>query len=136
QLPGPPPWHPSVLVPDAALPEPAPPGGLSSDRGPIEGKGMWVWQMPATEGGDVAAIVRRARAAGLRQLWVRVGDSRQGFYGTSVLDRLVPAAHRAGLAVLGWGFPYLYDPVADRARTERALAWPAPAESRPEGFTA
>ena len=66
---------------------------------------MWVWQMPATEGGDVAAIGRRARAAGLRQLWVRVGDSRQGFYGASVLDRLVPAAHRAGMAVLGWGFP-------------------------------
>jgi len=134
--PVPPPWHPSVLVPEAALPEPAPPGGLSADRGPIEGKGMWVWQMPATEGGDVAAIVRRARAAGLRQLWVRVGDSRHGFYGASVLDRLVPAAHRAGMAVVGWAFPYLYDPVADGAWTGRALDWRAADGSRLDGFSA
>ena len=97
---------------------------------------MWVWQLTATERGDVAAIVRRARAAGLRQLWVRVGDSRHGFYGAPVLDRLVPAAHRAGLAVVGWGFPFLYDPAADGAWTEQALGWRAADGSRLDGFSA
>jgi len=134
--PGPPPWRPQVAVPETALPEPAPPGALSADRAAIEGKGMWVWQLPATERGDVGAIVRRARAAGLRQLWVRVGDSREGFYGGPVLDRLVPAAHRAGMAVVGWGFPYLYDPAADGAWTQQILGWRAPDGSTLDGFSA
>src|SRR5207302_6356937 len=77
-------------------------------------------------GGDAAKIVARAKAAGLRQLWVRVGDSRDGFYGASVLAGLVPDAHRQGLAVIGWGFPYLYDPAADAAWTRAALDWRGP----------
>jgi hypothetical protein len=119
-----------------ALPVPLPPPTLGADRAPIEGKGMWLWQLPATERGDVGAIVGRARAAGLRQLWVRVGDSRLGFYGASGLDRLVPAAHRAGLAVVGWGFPYLYDPAADGTWTRQVLEWRAADGSTLDGFSA
>src|SRR5207302_10871960 len=52
------------------------------------------------------------------------------------LAALVPAAHRAGLAVMGWGFPYLYDPVGDAAWTEQALGWRGPNGSRLDGFAA
>ena len=121
--PPPAPWHPAVLVPDSALPTP---GAAPPRRVPVTavtGKGMWIWQLAATEGGDPGAIVAAAKHAGLRQLWVRVADSQNGFYGAAVLSQLVPLAHRNGIAVIGWGFPYLYDPVADAAWTVQALDW-------------
>jgi hypothetical protein len=96
---------------------------------------MWIWKFKQSEGGDAAAIVARAKAAGLRQLWVRVGDSQDGFYGASVLDSLVPAAHKAGLAVIGWGFPYLHDPMSDAAWSIDAVKWRAADGSRLDGFS-
>lgn len=129
------PWHPAVLVPDAALPAPTPPATRTASLVPIAGKGMWIWKYRLTEGGDAAAIVTRARAAGLRQLWVRVGDSKDGFYAASVLDGLVPLAHHQGISVIGWGFPYLYDPAGDAAWSRAALDWRGPDGSRLDAFS-
>jgi hypothetical protein len=124
-----------VLVPEARLPAPLPPSEPLADLDPIEGKGMWVWKYRQTDGGDADAIVARAVAAGLHQLWVRVGDSRDGFYGADVLAELLPRAHAQGLAVIGWGFPYLWDPVGDAAWTGDVLAWRA-ADGEPlDGFS-
>lgn len=131
-----PPWHPAHLVPDSALPPAPGPLPRRASLAPIAGKGMWIWQAAATEGGDVSRIVSAARAAGLHQIWVRVADSQNGFYGASLLDRLVPAAHRSGLAVIGWGFPYLFDPVADARWTDAALSWTGPGGSRLDGWSA
>ena len=124
------------LVPDADIPPETAPAPWTADVRAVTGKGMWVWQLPATEGGDVAAIVRRATGAGLHQIWVRVADSKDGFYAASDLAVLVPAAHRAGVAVIGWGFPYLYDPVADAVWTLDAVQWTGPDGSRLDGFSA
>ncbi|HYX44474.1 MAG TPA: hypothetical protein VE760_05475, partial [Acidimicrobiales bacterium] len=124
--PSPPGWRPSVLVPEAELPAPLPPSAWVADLSPLTGKGMWVWKYRQTEQGDPDAIVARAVSAGLRQLWVRIGDSRDGFYGAEVLAGLVPRAHAAGLAVVGWGFPYLWDPVGDARWSAEALAWRGP----------
>jgi len=96
---------------------------------------MWVWKYRQTEGGNADAIVARAVAAGLSQLWVRVGDSRDGFYGADVLAALVPAAHARGLAVIGWGFPYLWDPAGDARWTADALAWRGPGGATLDGFS-
>ena len=119
-------WRPSVLVPESDLPAPLVPSPWVADVSPLRGKGMWVWKYRQTEQGDPDAIVARAVAAGLQQLWVRVGDSRDGFYGAEVLTELVPRAHAAGLAVVGWGFPYLWDPVGDARWSAEALAWRGP----------
>jgi len=131
-----PPSHPAVLVPESALPAPPWPTLRVHDLSAISGKGMWIWQWSQTEGADAAAVVARARAAGLHQLWVRVADSFDGFYGAAELDALVPAAHRAGLAVIGWGFPYLYDPVGDAGWTRAALDWRGPGGAELDGFSA
>lgn len=134
--PPPPPWHPAVEVPAAALPAVTPPAPWKSDLSPITGKGMWIWQWPATDGGNPAAIVHDATRAGLHQVWIRVADSMNGFYGASELDALVPAAHAAGLQVMAWGFPYLYDPVGDAGWTAEVLAWRSPAGQEVDGFSA
>jgi hypothetical protein len=133
--PGPPPWHPAVLVPESALPAPVPAPARQAGLAAIDGKGMWIWKIKATEAGDIAAIVSKASARGLSQLWVRVGDSRDGFYAAATLDALVPAAHAAGLAVVGWGFPHLYDPAGDAAWTAQALDWRSPGGQWLDGFS-
>jgi hypothetical protein len=130
------PTRPPTLVPESALPTPPPAAPRLAGIGVLAGKGMWIWQQAKTEGGDVDAIVQKATQAGLTQLWVRVGDSLQGFYAASFLDALVPAAHQRGLAVIGWGFPYLYDPVGDAAWSAAALAWKAPGGASLDGFSA
>lgn len=128
-------WRPPRLVPELELPpaQPAPP--VANDLSVINGKGMWIWQTLKTEAGDADAVVARATAAGLRQVWVRVGDSRYGFYAADYLSRLLPAAHRAGLSVIGWGFPYLHDPASDAAWSVEAVTWRAPDGSRLDGFS-
>jgi len=70
---------------------------------------------------DVPAVVAAAKAGGLRQLWVRTGGSRQGWYGGPLLEKLLPAAHQAGISVVAWDFPTLSDPVADSLRAAAAL---------------
>jgi hypothetical protein len=132
---GPPP-RPATVVPESELPAPLPPAPRLANVAVLAGKGMWIWQSTKTEAGNVHAIVQRAVSAGLTQLWVRVGDSLSGFYGAAFLNALVPAAHRAGIAVIGWGFPFLYDPVGDVAWSAAALAWQAPGGDRLDGFSA
>ena len=135
--PGPPiePWHPAVLIPEVVLPVPLTPEPWTSDLSPIDGKGMWLWQIGKTEDGDIPAIVDKAAAAGLDHLWVRVGDSRDGFYAADVLDQLVPLAHARGMDVIGWGFPFMWDPVYDAAWSAEAIAWRAPNGDRLDGFS-
>jgi hypothetical protein len=128
-------WRPSVLVPEAALPAPAPPATRVAPLKVLTGKGMWLWKYRLTENGDPDAIVTKAVAAGLNQLWVRVGDSQDAFYGASVLEELVPRAHRNGLSVIGWGFPYLYDPVADAQWSSAALHWRSGEGDSLDGFS-
>lgn len=131
-----PPWHPAVLVPDSALPPPAPATGPSAPLAAISGKGLWIWQYHRTQGGDPQAIVDRAAAVGLRQIWVRVADSEYGFYGDDELAALVPRAHRVGIAVIAWGFPHLYDPAGDAAWSKAVLDWRTPDGEQVDGFSA
>jgi hypothetical protein len=65
-----------------------------------------------------------------------VGSSYNGFYARADLDALVGPAHAAGLKVIGWGFPYLYDPLRDARWTAQALEWRGPAGDRLDGFSA
>jgi hypothetical protein len=97
---------------------------------------MWVWLWSQTDGGNPQAVVAQAVSAGLHQLWVRVGDSKYGFYGGGELQALVPAAHAAGLDVVAWGFPYLYDPVGDSDWTAQILAWRGPGGQAVDGYSA
>ena len=108
-------------VAEAALPAPVAPGPKATAAWPPSpARGSGRRTSPATRL-DVDAVVARAKAAGLRNVWVRTGG-KSGYYGDRVLPALVPAAHAAGLTVVAWDFPYLSDPVADAARAGQAFA--------------
>jgi hypothetical protein len=119
--PGPPfkPPHPEVKARDlpAAV---AVPRHRHVDISAVSGKGIWLTTWPDTHL-DVARLVARARAAGLRQIWVRTGGSIQGWYGDNFLPALLPAAHAAGLKVIAWDFPFLSDPLHDVRRAAKVL---------------
>jgi hypothetical protein len=100
------------------------------------GKGMWIYEPAKTEGGNVAAIVAKAKAVGLTHLYVRTGSTWDGFNGAPFLDQLVPAAHAAGLMVYGWDFPRLLSPEADVARAKAAIEHRSPGKQHIDGFAA
>ncbi len=118
-------WTPKPLKPptvaDAALPAPLPRQPKAADLGALTGKGIWVTNW-AKDDIDATRLVAKAKSAGVTSIWVRSGGSRQGYYGGRVLPTLVPVAHRAGLKVIAWDFPFLSDPVADAVRARKALA--------------
>lgn len=91
------------------------------DLSPLRGKGVWLVYFHGKHI-DGEALAARVRAAGLDQIWVRTGGTRQGaYYGDEVLRAVLLPAHRAGLKVIAWDFPYLSDPAADADRAVRAL---------------
>jgi hypothetical protein len=130
--PSPPPWHPATLV--TSLPPVTAPAGWTSHVAAITGKGMWIWEWSNTDGGNAAEVVQQAVSAGLHQLWVRVGDSMNGFYGAQELDALVPIAHAHGIAVIA--FPYLWDPVGDAQWTAQILDWRGTDGQQVDGYSA
>jgi hypothetical protein len=109
------------VVAEAALPAPVPVLEKSKNLDVVRGKGLWVTTFGKTHV-DADALVAQARATDVRSLWIRTGGSRQGYYGDQFLGRLVPAAHRAGIAVIAWDFPFLSDPAADARRAQQAFA--------------
>jgi len=121
-LPPGPPFHPPTpAVATADLPAPVvAPMARHVDLRAVSGKGMWLTIWPDSTL-DAAKVVAQAKAAGLRQLWIRTGGTRQGWYGRTFLDALLPRAHAAGLAVIAWDFPALSDPVADAKRAAVAI---------------
>ncbi len=101
-----------------------------------DGKGMWVWKPENSDGGNVAVMIARAKQAGLSHVFVRTGSTWDGFQNVEFLDRILPAAHEAGLKVYGWDFPKLADIPLDVARAMTALTYTAPGGHHIDGFAA
>ncbi len=120
-------------VVDKPLITPVPP----NVRGAVPvGKGMWIWQAQAADGGNPQAIVARAQRFGLTHLYVYMGSSKKGFIGAPFLDAVLPAAHAAGIRIYGWDFPYLDNIEADVARAAQAARYVTPTGHRIDGFAA
>jgi hypothetical protein len=100
------------------------------------GKGMWLYQLSMSEGGDPVKVVAKAKAAGLTHLYTRLGSSKKGFYAQDELNKLLPVAHAAGLKVIGWDFVYFTDPVADAVRAKAEIDYTTPDGHRIDAFSA
>ncbi len=113
---------------DPAIPPGAPPALP-------KGKGMWLHYLRQAAGNDPAALVAKAKETGLSHVYLRLGSSKDGFYGQADLNRLLPAAHAAGLRVVGWDFPYLFDAEADARRAVAEIAHTTPDGHRIDAFS-
>ncbi len=100
------------------------------------GKGMWIYVPDKTEGGNADAIVAKAKATGLTHLWVRMGSAWDGFNVVPFVNRLLPAAHAAGIKVIGWDFPKLEQWEADVERALTMIRHTAPGGHRIDAFSA
>jgi len=67
----------------------------------VAGKGMWV-PVPLLQMASAQSIVDAASELGLTHLYLEAGSSSRGFYGRSVVDRLLPLAHAKGISVVAW----------------------------------
>jgi hypothetical protein len=85
-----------------------PSGGVP---GALVGNGMWIWELPRSDGGDPAAIAAHAHATGIATVFVKSAD------GTNVWSQfspaLVQALHAYGLHVCAWQFVYGSDPIGE-----------------------
>ncbi|MEW6474475.1 MAG: peptidoglycan-binding domain-containing protein [Actinomycetota bacterium] len=129
-----------AITPQEAPPAPAP-AEVAAPPAPAKpilplGKGMWLYQLSMSEGGDANKVVSKAKALGLTHLYTRLGSSKKGFYAQDELNKLLPVAHAAGIKVIGWDFVYLTDPIADALRSKAEIDYTTPDGHRIDAFSA
>src|SRR3954451_5141365 len=108
----------SVTAPPRIGGAPTTPGTLPDV---FKGNGMWIWELHKAEGGDLAAMVNRARAAGISTVFVKSSDgaaSRWAQFG----PELVQTLKANGLRVCAWQFVYGNDPLGEAALGADAIA--------------
>lgn len=78
---------------------------------PYGKQGMWIWYIDSSQNGNLGSIIRRAKASGVKTLYIKSGD------GTNVwrqfTKRTVSRLKRAGLNVCGWQYVYGTSPVRE-----------------------
>lgn len=78
------------------------------------GTSAWIWKLDQAEGGNVDAIIAKAKHAGLSTLFVKSydgGDSEGSQFSRALVDKL----HAGGLNVCAWQFIYGIDPAREAA---------------------
>ena len=109
--------HPPTPPKPPAAPAPAPtPSGSAFD-----GQGMWVWYVSASDGGNLAAIIAQAHAAGVTTLYVKSSDGSQNYW-SQFSPELVQTLHANGLKVCAWQFVYGSNPAGEAEMGARAVA--------------
>jgi hypothetical protein len=104
-------------------PAPLRPAASASDgRLPdiMRGDGMWIWQLPQSNRGDVEAIAARARAAGMKTVYVKGSDA--GNVWSQFTPQLVSDLHARGLHVCAWQFVYGSKPLKEAAAAAANVA--------------
>ena len=87
----------------------------------FRGNGMWIWQLDRSEGGDLAALVARARSAGISTVFVKSSDGAANRWSQFSPD-LVAALKAQGLRVCAWQFVYGNDPLGEASLGVDAIA--------------
>jgi hypothetical protein len=87
---------------------------------PMRGNGMWIWQLPRSEAGDLDAIAARARAAAVTTVYVKSSDAANEW--RQFTPQLVNALHDRGLRVCAWQFVYGTDPLGEATAGADAVA--------------
>ena len=88
---------------------------------PINGKGIYLWQIKRVAGGDPAAIASMAAAAQLTHVLIKVADGKYGYGfsgGTDLVPGVVAALKAKGIQAWGWQYVYGTD---HKAEAQKAI---------------
>jgi hypothetical protein len=84
----------------------------------LQGKGMFLWNIPRAENGDTTKIISVAREANFSHLLVKIADGPSAYTKNSpYLSDLFVQAKDAGIRILGWHYLYGYDWEAEANRS-------------------
>ncbi len=75
------------------------------------GRGMWIWELPYTDGGNLAAIIATAHQYGVGTLMIKSSDGSNAW--SQFTPQLVAALHANGLRVCAWQYVYGSHPVTE-----------------------
>ncbi len=78
---------------------------------PLAGRGMWIWYVSQSNGGNLASLVARARRNGIATLMIKSGDGSS--YWSQFSRHLISTLHANGLRVCAWQFVYGSQPGAE-----------------------
>lgn len=117
---------------------PRPLGSAAKGELPValRGDAMWIWELPRSDGGNLDVIAARARAAGMRSVFVKSSDAASAW--KQFTPALVAGLKARGLRVCAWQFVYGADPIGEARVAAAAVAKGADcliidAETRYEG---
>ncbi len=111
---------PAPKLPPAAAAAPTSTATTASGTA-FAGQGIWIWYMSASDGGNVAAIVAQAHAAGVGTLFVKSSDGSSNYW-SQFSAQLVAELHANGLKVCAWQYVYGSEPVGEADLGAEAVA--------------
>jgi hypothetical protein len=85
----------------------------------LRGDGMWIWELPKSDAGNLDAIAARANAAGMKTVFVKSSDAATVW--AQFTPQLVQDLHARGLRVCAWQFVYGTDPLGEAAAGAAAV---------------
>ena len=88
------------------------PEGVRRVGNPFARRAMWIWELPSTNGGNVASIVASAKQYGVGTLMVKSSDG-TGFWTSQFTPALVAALHAGGIKVCAWQYVYGNSPITE-----------------------
>jgi hypothetical protein len=84
---------------------------LARAANPLGGRAMWIWELPATNGGNLASIVASAHQYGVGTLIIKSSDGTDMW--SQFTPQLVSTLHADGLRVCAWQYVYGSHPVTE-----------------------
>src|SRR5450755_957538 len=101
----------TVRRPPAPVKPPVTPPPVVAGSSVLNGTGMWIWYLSASQGGDPVAIGRQAAAYGIKTAFVKSGDG--GNTWAQFSPATVAALKAQGLHVCAWQYVYGNSPLAE-----------------------
>jgi Putative peptidoglycan binding domain len=78
---------------------------------PFDSRGMWIWVLSQSDGGDLSSLVADAHRFGVTALLVKSGDGSSTW--SQFNPQLVASLHANGLRVCAWQYVYGLHPISE-----------------------
>ena len=100
-----------IKVKPKPKPKPQAPNHAASASNPLANRGMWIWVLSSSDGGNLSNLVAGADRYGITTVMIKSGD------GTGTWSQFNPsvvsALHRSGLRVCAWQYVYGDHPITE-----------------------